>query len=305
MRDFVKYEMNKIPVLVLAFNRPDYVVKVIESIRLYQPEMLYLACDGPRAEKIGEAELVYATQKYMLEVVDWPCDAKTLFRKENLGCARAVFEAISWFFDHEEYGIIIEDDVIVGQDFFRFCEELLPRYANEDRIMEIAAQNHSMRKDIAHTYVYTQTSHCWGWATWRRAWKKMDMSMSATKTISISYMVSRLGLFRGMMWWRYFKYAHRHLETFNSWATRWYLSILSNDGLIICPGVNLSINIGTNGGTHYEEGYKDPYEDLQICCLEWPLTYNDTLKIDSTQKRYDNRDFLNLRLQGLKRKIKG
>ena len=295
--------LQKVPVLILAFNRPEHVYKAIMTVQAYQPEKLYLACDGPRTGKKGDTELVYATQKCMLEAIDWPCDVKTLFRKENLGCAKAVYEAITWFFEQEEYGIIIEDDVIVGLDFFRFCEELLPRYANEDRIMEIAAQNHSMRKDIPNTFVYTQTSHCWGWATWKRAWKNMDMSMSATQTISISYLVKRLGMFRGMMWWWYFKSAYRHLETFNSWATRWYLSILSHDGLVICPGVNLAINIGTDGGAHYDKADVDPFINLKIECFEWPLEYNDSMIIDNDQSRYDKEDFYRVRMIGLKKKF--
>lgn len=294
---------NKIAVLILAFNRPDHVIKALEPVFVYQPERLYLACDGPRAGKKGEVELVDATQKAMLDSVDWPCDVKTLFRKENLGCARAVYEAITWFFEHEEYGVIIEDDVIVGQDFFRFCEELLPRYANEDRIMEISAENHSGRIDINNSYVYTQTSHCWGWATWKRAWKNMDMNMNATKTISTSYLVSRLGAIRGIMWWWYFKSAYRHLDTFSSWATRWYLSILSHDGLVICPGVNLAINIGTSGGVHYQDGDDNPYKNLIINKLEWPLIYNDLLLIDYKQAKYDKRDFLRVRMIGMKKKI--
>lgn len=295
----------KPPVLLLAFNRPEHVKKAMEPIREYQPERLYLACDGPRSDYEGEDLLVANTQKAMMNAVDWPCEVKTLFRKENLGCAQGVYEAISWFFKQEEYGIIIEDDVVVGCDFFQLCENLLPRYAKEERIMEIAAQNHSSRADVKSTYLYTQTSHCWGWATWSRAWVKMDMTMKAANEFAISYLTRRLGWFRGMMWFYYFKSAYRNLESFNSWATRWYLSILANDGLVICPGVNLAINIGTDAGAHYENGDKDPYADLTIGRIIWPLMYNDSLIIDKKQKKYDSLDFFHVRMIGLKKKIRG
>ncbi len=299
-----KKMMQKVPILVVAFNRADDVSKAMEAIRAYQPEELYLACDGPRANKINDIEAVKATQSAMLDVIDWPCNVHTLFREHNLGCAHAVYEAISWFFVHEEYGVIIEDDIIVSQDFFKLCEDLLPRYSNQDVIMEISAQNHSMRKDIPNTYVYAQCYHCWGWATWRRAWQRMDMSMSAAKDISIFYLSKRLGLFRGAMMYYYFKSALRTLETFNSWATRWYLSILNDDGLVLCPGVNLAINIGNHGGVHYKKGDIDPYAHLVIEQFQWPIEYNDTFKADKKQYHYDNRDFLKVRWIGLKKIFK-
>ena len=293
--------LNKVPVLVLAFNRADHVSKVMRAIRDYLPERLYLACDGPRDDKEGEKETVENVRKVMLDAVDWPCDVKTLFRDKNLGCANAVYGAISWFFDQEEYGVIIEDDVIVSTDFFMLCEDLLPRYTNEPKVMEISARNHSCRTDINNTYVYSQCYHCWGWATWRRAWKNMDMSMSATNRLSYWYLIKRLGWFRGIMMKHYFKSGLAHIDTFSSWATRWYLSILDHDGLVICPGVNLAMNIGMDGGTHYANRCMDPYSNLSMGELQWPIMYNDTFVPDKLQKKYDNRDFIILRLKGLRR----
>ena len=295
--------MSKIPVLILAFNRADLVIEAMKAIKEYKPERLYLECDGPRINRKGEKEAVEATRKAMIDAVDWPCEIKTLFREENLGCAHAVNNAITWFFEQEEYGVIVEDDIVVSQDFFRLCEDLLPRYRNVDKIMEISARNQSYRTDIDNTYVYAQCYHCWGWATWRRAWEKMDMTMSATKRMTIPYLVKRLGCFRGIMMYRYFNSAYRHLATFNSWATRWYMSILDNDGYVIVPGVNLALNIGMDGGAHYEKDDKDPYADLKLGNVEWPVVYNDDVKPDLLQKKADNNDFLRVRWGGGKKKI--
>lgn len=293
--------MSKLPILVLAFNRADHVVEAMKAIREYQPEKLYLECDGPRKHKGGEHEAVEETRKAMLDAIDWPCEVKTLFRSENLGCANAVYDAITWFFKNEEYGIICEDDIVLGSDFFKLCEELLPRYKSEEVVMEISARNESFRTDIPDTYVYAQCYHCWGWATWRRAWNRMDMHMKAAPKLSVWYLVKRLGLFRGLMMKYYFMKAYRSLPNFNSWATRWYLSILAHDGLVICPGVNLAINIGMDGGAHYEEGDEDPYKDLTIGKLNWPIKYNDRLVADRKQRYFDSKTFLKVRLIGLKK----
>ena len=142
----------KVPILVLAFNRADHVEQAMLAIKEYKPERLYLECDGPRVHKQGEKEAVEATRKAMLDAIDWPCEVRTLFRQENLGCANAVYGAITWFFEQEEYGVIIEDDVVVGQDFFRLCEILLPRYKNDERVMEISEENHYPNQQNENTY---------------------------------------------------------------------------------------------------------------------------------------------------------
>ena len=294
----------KVPVLILAFNRPDHVRKAMEAVRTYQPSRLYLACDGPRDSKEGEAALVLEVQQTMQSAVDWDCEVQTLFRQKNLGCGQAVYQAISWFFQHEDYGVIIEDDVLVGQDFFRLCEDLLPRYAGVPEIMAISAENHSGRQDIPHSYVYTPRFNCWGWASWRRAWNLMDMDMTHTKSVSPWFLTRRLGLFEGLMMYYYFMGDYYHFIPFDTWDLRWFLSILVRRGLVICPGVNLAVNIGMSGGAHYEEGDANPYAHLRIGSMSWPLVYNDQISPDPVQSRYDKADFRQVRLIGLRKKIK-
>ena len=295
--------MTKIPILVLAFNRADHVIEAMKAIKEYKPERLYLECDGPRKNKNGEYEKVEETRRAMLDAIDWPCQVKTLFRDENLGCANAVNDAITWFFQQEEYGVICEDDMVLGQDYFKFCEELLPRYANNDRIMSISSQNLSHRNDINNTYVYSCRQSCWGWASWARAWKKMDMSMSIVPSLTYRFLFNKLGFFEGYMWKRNLTKAYKDIEHFNSWATRWFLSVLVNDGLVIVPGVNLGVNIGFDGGAHYAKDDINPYENLEIGRLEWPISYNDSFVIDRLQDKYDKKEYRRIKTIGLNKKI--
>lgn len=294
---------KKIPVLVLAFNRADHVQQAMKAIAEYQPDRLYLECDGPRPYKEGEKEAVEETQKVMLDMVTWPCEVRTLFRTENYGCARGVNNAITWFFKQEEYGVIVEDDIVLSKDFFILCEHLLPRYVNETRIMEISAQNRNPNMNIANSYIYTKSFHCWGWATWRRAWEQMDMTLSAVPQMRISWMIRELGWFKGFMMYFNYQKAYKHIDKNNSWASRWFLSILKNDGYIICPGRNLAINIGMDGGAHYEKGDVNPYPHVKLCKMEWPIVYNDIIQKNTEQAKYDNREFLHVRYIGLMKKI--
>ena len=130
----------KTAVLFLIFNRPDTTKQVFEAIRKSKPPRLYVAADGPRTDKSGEAEKVEQVRRIAMQV-DWNCEVKTLFREENLGCGKAVSSAITWFFKNEEEGIILEDDCLPNQSFFWFCEELLERYRDDMRIMAVSGDN--------------------------------------------------------------------------------------------------------------------------------------------------------------------
>lgn len=300
---------KKVPILVLAFNRPDHVAKSMEAIREYQPDKLYLECDGARTHKGGERKAVEETRKAMLDSVDWPCEVKTLFREENLGCANAVYDAISWFFENEEYGCIIEDDVIVSRDFFILCEELLPRYKDCDVVMHINAPSYrtdNFAKQIStNEYVFGNAMYCWGWASWARAWKKMDMTMKQWPQHSIGSLIQAYGIFKGLMqlWYWHKDYKAIKEGKCNSWATRWNFAVHISKGLCISSKANLSYNIGTNCGTHYSEENENLYSNLHIGEIEFPLKLREDIALDKEQKKSDEREFLRIRMKGLRKKM--
>lgn len=95
---------------------------------------LYVAADGPRVDRAGEADRC-AEVRRIATAVDWPCELRTLFHTKNLGCRGAVSGAITWFFEHEPEGIVLEDDCLPHPDFFPWCAAMLERYRDERRVM--------------------------------------------------------------------------------------------------------------------------------------------------------------------------
>lgn len=167
------------PILLLVFNRPKLTARVFAEIRAQKPVSLYVASDGARPGRHGEAELVDETRR-IATAVDWPCEIRTLFRESNLGCGRAVSTAIRWFFDNVEEGIVLEDDCLPHQDFFRYCETLLDRYRDETKIATIAG-THFLPDSLSHrqTHYASKYFQMWGWASWRRAWRHYDFELQA------------------------------------------------------------------------------------------------------------------------------
>lgn len=297
---------NKVPVLILAFNRADHIRASMKAVQQYKPDRLYLACDGPRTTKIGEEVAVDETRKEMLKMINWPCEVKKLFRKENLGCAKAVYGAISWFFEQEKWGIIIEDDVVISQNFFLLCEELLPKYAEDSRIMQITSQYYGNHQEHTNTYTFQKKPFIWGWATWRRSWQKnMDMTMAKWPNFKIKSLISYYGLFQSLMMYYYWNNVYKDIDKCTSWATRWHFAAVANDLICICPKTNLGINIGCQdgNGTHYKGHAQNPYDWLKIGELKFPLTHPLAIELDKEQLRIDNADFLRLRIIGLKHKF--
>ncbi len=239
----------KTAVLFLIFNRLDTTKQVFEAIRQAKPPKLYVAADGPRGNKEGEAEKVKAVREYVMNNIDWNCEVKTLFRDRNLGCKFAVSSAITWFFKNEEMGIILEDDCIPSQSFFWFCEKLLERYKDDNRIMMICGSNF-IKKDLSYLeedYFFSNYYPVWGWATWRRAWKTYDVNISYWHIFKENKQLNWLCDIRVAEYYEnMFNLIVKGLDT---WDFQWCFNCLFNNGLSIIPKKNTIKNIGLEG-TH-------------------------------------------------------
>ncbi len=245
------------PILFLIFNRPDTTKQVFETIRKYQPKQLFIAADGPREEKKGEKELCEQVRKITSDI-DWDCEVKTLFRNKNLGCGKAVSEAITWFFENVEEGIILEDDCLPNQSFFSFCEKMLENYRNDYRIMMISGTNRLDKKEIENDYFFSQHFQIWGWATWKRAWilydNKMEnwFSYKEKKVLNYVFGNKEISSYYSKMFDAGF------LKIVDTWDIQWNYSCIFNHGLSISPKYNFIKNIGKAGTHTKKEGLKDP-----------------------------------------------
>jgi len=168
------------PILVMAFNRPDHLQVLLERLRELEPESVYFAVDGARAENTDEARRV-AECRRLIEDIDWIPHKSTLFQDANLGCGGGVTTAITWFFANEEAGIILEDDIIPEPSFFPYCAELLDRYQHDQRVFAISGCNFVPADHQSHPefpYRFSQVPHIWGWATWRDRWSHHHLDIS-------------------------------------------------------------------------------------------------------------------------------
>ena len=274
----------KNPVAVIIFNRYDNARKVLEQIRKVQPEELYIIADGPRAHKAGEAEKCIKARS-IVDEVDWECNIHKVFSDENLGCAKRVTSGLDVVFSEQEQALIFEDDCIPSLSFFRFADEMLERYRDEEKIMLVSGNNKcfdpagygTASYKGGDSYFFSKQSQIWGWATWRRAWKKMDLAMSDWPELKKNRLVESLYKrpSHRYYWNSAFDYVYNGHA--NSWAFPWNLTVWRNDGFSVVPKVNLIQNAGFNADATHTSG-KSIFENQMADELDFPLVHPDVSK---------------------------
>ena len=284
--------MDKVPVLFVFFNREKTAIRSFEKIKKYQPRKLYLASDGPRAAKQGEADIVLGLREKIMSMVDWDCDVQTRFLSENKGCGPNVCESISWFFDNEENGVIIEDDVMAGEGFFTFMEAMLEKYKDDHRVGMISSFNPFESYKSEYSYLFSRYFVCWGWASWRDRWKNMDYAMSWRSTPLKESIIKNRGkdVFR---WnWQLNYIDHGYVS---SWDWQWYFSLSAQNQLCIFPAVNLATNIGNDKDAIHNSNAKNITFEAKE--LEMPLKHSPYIVPDTTFENLLYKRDSNLRMK--------
>jgi len=278
------FELNT-PVLFLIFNRPDTEQLVFNEIRKAKPKQLFVAADGPRANKPGEKRKC-AQARAIIDQVDWECEVKTLYRDSNLGCKVAVSSAIDWFFDNVEEGIILEDDCLPDQSFFRFCQEMLGYFSEDQQMMQVSGTNPMKMTGIKSDFFFARFSSIWGWATWKRAWKKYDVEMTVWPEVRMYY-DKILGIRKNALKSRIEAMDKVYSGQINTWDYQWALSKEIYNGLSIIPSVNMVTNLGFGPeATHTKSPQIDIVNSGQ---LDWPLSYPcNTYRNKTYDKDYFN-----------------
>jgi hypothetical protein len=271
------------PILFLVFNRPDTTRLVFAKIRQLKPTQLFVAADGPRKDKFGESEICREVRQIATQI-DWECELKILFREENLGCGKAVSGAITWFFDHVDEGIILEDDCLPDGSFFHFCTDLLMKYRSERQVMSISGSNllGFLLNESDQSYFWG-LGGIWGWATWKRAWSLYDFEMREWGEDSVKHQISNA--IHTQEWFEYYKpmFEACYQGTLDTWDVQWFYTILRNRGLSANPKVNLVKNIGFGSDATHTENPQSPIAKMNIASISLPLKHPNHRTVDVEQ----------------------
>lgn len=234
------------PVAFFLFNRPDLTQIVFEAVARQRPRTLLLVADGPRSD----AERVLCEQaREVVSRVDWPCEVLTEFSPQNLGCKRRVSSGLDWVFSQVPEAIVLEDDCLPAPSFFPYCQTLLARYRDDERVMHISGDNFQKQPRTPNSYYFSRYVHVWGWASWSRAWKHYDVKMTSWPQRKSSLLASCSSARERTYWVEIFDAVHA--GAINTWDYQWFYTCWNRGALAAMPEVNLVSNLGFRAdGTH-------------------------------------------------------
>lgn len=281
--------MLNTPVALFIYKRPKLTIEVLTQISKVKPSTLLIIADGPRNKE--EINKCNAARK-IIEQVDWSCKILTNYSDVNLGCRKRVSSGLDWIFERHESAIILEDDCVPHVTFFKFCEILLERYRNDERIMMIGGSNPQFRHRLTFdSYYFSKYALIWGWATWRRAWHHYDVDMKQWPKLRNSSFL--LDIHKSKIEAEHWK---KRLEKayagHNTWDHQWSLACWLNNGFSILPNINLITNIGFGrDATHTQLTNDMSRLSVSTAPITFPLKHPSLVKKDIEE---DRRTFQNI-----------
>ena len=277
-----------VPVIFCTFNRLECTKKTFERIREVKPMRLYLLSDGPRENVSGEEEKVNAVRKYLEDNIDWECQVYKNFAPKNMGCGKRMSSGISWAFEQEEKLIILEDDCLPHITFFRYCNELLERYKENEDIMLIGGSNSLGILEEKDSFIFTPFVENWGWATWKRTWQQYDYDISDWGERKIPFSMKTSMDDKAIKFYsNLFDKVYTH--KIDTWDYQLQYLVFQKGGLTIVPRKCLVKNIGfgldaTHTKTAPVELHSEDYE------MDFPMKIPTSVK----NNKVFNKQYLNV-----------
>lgn len=281
-------KLDKVPVLFLIFNRPENTKIVFNQIRQYKPKKLYISADGPRLN--NDSDLKSCKEARMvLDLVDWDCEIFTLFKETNEGCKRAIVGGISWFFENEDLGIILEDDCLPSPIFFDYCSFYLQTMKTNKFIFSISGSRFNYQNNN-QSVALGSYSLMWGWATWSDRWKHYSLDVSDYSFILNKHFSKKKSLYN---YWSSI-YELMKQNKIDTWDYQWILTVFRHSGLVIRPPFNLVKNLGFNENATHTLRINHPASKFDS--IDKEFYFDLDLNYNSAIDKEDEKSWLNLSL---------
>lgn len=265
------------PVALFIFNRPDCTARVLEAIAAARPPVLFVVADGPRAEHPNDDRLV-AEARAVIDRVDWPCEVRRRYSDVNLNCDRRIASGLDFVFANAPEAIVLEDDCLPDPTFFPYCEQLLERYRDDERVHMISGSNPTGASGM-YSYHFSRCFPIWGWASWARAWKHYDPEMRAWPDLrETGWLRDHLGDRRAAMLARAW-FDQAHAGPIRQWDFHWMFSGWLRNAVAVAPSVNLVTNIGFGEGATHQGDVNHPFAAVPAQAIDFPLRHPPRVEV--------------------------
>ena len=231
------------PIAIIFFRRPEILSGLLKVLAFVRPKRLFAICDGPYDDE--SAKLV-SECKELIDNIGWECTIEKNYSEVNLGLRGRFDSGLDWFFERNEGGIVLEDDVLPDLSFFEYAATLLERYRNDADVLQIGGLNfqNGIRRTKNGGYYFSSYAHSWAFATWRRAWRLHEKTMSDWPHDGLKVLQRQFGSdIHSINYWKFI--LDKHFKSPNdTWDYPWQYTIWRNNGKCCIPEVNLIKNVG-------------------------------------------------------------
>lgn len=263
----------QVPILLMAFIRPDLIKRCMHHLSKFKPPILYIMGDGPR--NIHEHKLC-SESRQLASNPSWECEVIRIYNDHNEGIVKSFCKGMSRMFSDHEFGIYLEDDIMLSESFYKFAREILLTYRDDQRIGHVNSTNFIPHYDKTHqgdSYFLSAYAFEWGFATWRRIWNHYDVNMLIWREVNQKKMLGE----------HCFNYRERkslkamfdlHCDNPRplAWGYQWLFSCLYHNALAVTPKVNMSLNVGFNRNDSTNTSGENPVANPISSC-RFPLSH--------------------------------
>lgn len=288
--------MPDAPVALFIFNRPDLAAGAVESIRPSAPSRLVIVADGPRPDRPGEAARCLQARDAAMSRVDWRCDVDLVSSDVNLGCGARLSSGIGHVLEKYGRAVIIEDDCRPDPTFFPYANQLLDRYANDERVGHIGGTSLGGRSSIA-SYRFSSLPLPWGWATWQRAWNGVDLAMPSWKELGEPKFFAPLTRSRRIRQFLFEVFDAAARGRLDTWDVQWWYHSMRRGYLSAQPTVNLVRNIGFGADATHTTSTQPFMRIPDPVPMTFPLKHPATVEADMRADRAFLRRYASRRSQ--------
>lgn len=243
--------MDIAPIILFVYNRPWHTKKTVEALQkneLAELSELIIYSDGPK-DTAESSTAVAEVRKYLNGVGGFK-KITIVESVKNLGLANSIITGVTEVVNKYGRVIVLEDDLVTAPNFLRYMNQALERYENEEQVMQNSGYMFDVDIDAETDAVFLPITSCWGWSSWKRAWRHFDPLMSGYEKLKRDRALRhRFDLDGAYNYFNMLK-AQRKGKV-DSWGIRWYLSVFMMNGLTLYPARTLVKNIGfDSSGRH-------------------------------------------------------
>ena len=233
------------PIALFVYKRPEHSKKVLEALQRNAEAIdseLFVFSDGPKDS--SDIAGVQDTRNVIRNITGFK-KVYLIESSDNQGLAKSIISGVSNVLASNNTVIVLEDDLIVSEHFLGFMNTALAKYNDIYSVDAIHAYTYPTYQNLPDQY-FLKSPGCWGWATWKRAWKKFNPNAS-----DLYHQILSRNLGSEFDYNNSYPYCKMLLDQANgeidSWAIRWMASCFLGEGLTLNVGKSLVRNIGTDG----------------------------------------------------------